>query len=65
MIRVITNSNGSGDWIVVESNARNGMEILHEGYCITAMNLVAILENLGVQAELVELTDSEMKEGAY
>lgn len=65
MIRVITNSNGSGDWVVVRSGARDGFETLHEGHRITPMDLVMILQNLGVHTELVEVTDEQMEEGEY
>jgi hypothetical protein len=65
MIRVVTNSNGSGDWVVVQSGARDGMEELHSGHSIGPMDLVMILQNLGVHAELVEVDDEQMEEGAF
>lgn len=59
MIRVITNSNGSGDWIrIVDSNG----ESLHEGHRISAFDLVCILQNLQIHSELVEVTDEQMEE---
>lgn len=59
MIRVITNSNGSGDWIrIVDSND----EIVHEGHRISAFDLTMILQNLQIQSELVEVTDEQMEE---
>ena len=61
MIRVITNSLGSGDWVIVQE----GTETLHEGHRVTALDLVMILQNLGIQADLVEVKDSEMEDGAY
>ena len=61
MIRVITNSLGSGDWVIVQE----GTEILHEGHRVGAFDLVVILQNLGIQAELGEVKDSEMEDGAY
>lgn len=61
MIRVITNSLGSGDWVVVQE----GTENLHEGHRIGAVDLVEILLMLGIQAEFVECSDSEMEDGAY
>ena len=61
MIRVITNSLGSGDWVIVQE----GTETLHEGHRVSAFDLVVILQNLGIQAELVEVKDSEMEDGAY
>lgn len=65
MIRVITNSNGSGDWVVVQSGARDGMETLHEGHSISPMDLVEVLKRAGVHAQLVEVTDEELEEGTY
>jgi len=65
MIRVVTNSMGSGDWVVVRSGARDGFETLHEGHTIGPFDLVCILQNLGVHAELVEVTDEQMEEGEY
>lgn len=61
MIQVITNSNGSGDWINVRSVGQLGFEVLHEGHRIGPMDLVMILQNLGIHSELVELTDEEME----
>ena len=65
MIRVVTNSLGSGDWVNVRSVGQLGFEVLHEGHRISPMDLVMILQNLGVQAELVEVTDEDMEEGEY
>jgi len=60
MIKVITNSLGSGDWItVVDANG----ETLHEGHRISAFDLTMILQNLGHHTELVEVTDEQMEEG--
>jgi hypothetical protein len=59
MIRIITNSNGSGDWIrIIDSND----EILHEGHNISAFDLVMILQNLQIHSELVEVNDNQMEE---
>lgn len=65
MIKVVTNSNGSGDWVVVQSGARDGMETLHEGHDIGPMDLVMILQRVGIHAELVEINDKELEEGEY
>ena len=62
MIKVITNNLGSGDWITVQSVGQLGYEELHSGHRITAFDLVMILQNLGVHAELVEVTDEQMEE---
>ena len=61
MIKVITNSMGSGDWIVVE---QNGSE-LFSGHRISVMELLSILEQLGHETDFVELTDEELEEGSY
>lgn len=65
MIRVVTNSNGSGDWVVVRSGGRDGFESIHEGHDIGARDLVEILKRVGVQAELVEVDDEQLEEGEY
>ena len=65
MIRVITNSLGSGDWVVVQSGARDGMETLHEGHSIGPMDLVEILKRTGAHVQLVQVTDEDMEEGEF
>jgi len=65
MIRVITNSNGSGDWVVVRIGGRDGFETLHEAHSISPKDLVEILQRAGARAELVEVTDEELEEGEY
>jgi hypothetical protein len=61
MIKVITNSLGSGDWITV----LNGDEELFSGHRISAMELASLLELLGHETDLVEVTDEQMEEGTY
>jgi hypothetical protein len=61
MIKVITNSMGSGDWLIVE---QNGSE-LFSGHRVTTMELLSILEQLGHETDFVELTDEQLEEGAY
>ncbi len=61
MIKVITNSMGSGDWLIVE---QNGSE-LFSGHRVTTMELLSILEQLGHKTDFVELTDEQLEEGAY
>lgn len=56
MVKVITNA--SGDYIVVLNDGEN----LHEGHSIGAFDLVMILQNLGIQSEHIEITDTEMEE---
>ena len=61
MIKIITNSMGSGDWLIVE---QNGSE-LFSGHRVTTMELLSILEQLGHETDFVELTDEQLEEGAY
>jgi hypothetical protein len=64
MIKVITNSLGSGDWITVVDT--NTGESLFEGHRITAQDLVDILTfDDSVSAQLIEVDDEQMEEGAY
>ena len=63
MIKVITNSEGSGDWVVVQNTATG--ETLFEGHRITALELASILEQLGHETDIVNVTDEHMEEGAY
>lgn len=55
-VKVITNSLGSGDWIMIRAND----ELLHSNHRVEPYDLVMILQNLGLHAELVEVTDEEM-----
>jgi hypothetical protein len=62
MIKVITNSLGSGDWITV----RQGENILFEGHRIGPQDLVSIIDSITFEsADLVEVTDEQMEEGEY
>lgn len=59
-IKVITNSNGSGDWIVVQG--RSG-STLFSGHKITPADLVDLITVCSDFAvELVEVNDQEMEE---
>lgn len=63
MIKVITNNLGSGDWVVVQGHCG---ETLFEGHKATPQDIVNILNAvLDPCAELVEVTDEQMEEGAY
>ena len=63
MIKVVTNSLGSGDWITVLGHS--GSE-LFSGHRIGARELREILNIVDREGcELVELTDEEMEEGVY
>ena len=58
-VKVITNSNGSGDWIrVVDANG----ELVHDAHRISPFDLVMILQNLGIHAEMIEVDDEQMEE---
>lgn len=59
MIKVITNSNGSGDWIVVQGN---GGSELFSGHSVSANDLQMILDIVTRDGcELIEVTDEEME----
>ncbi len=63
MIKVITNSLGSGDWIVVLGPS--GSEIF-SGHSVSALDLQDILNVVSRSGcELIECTDSEMEDGVY
>ena len=62
MLRVITNSLGSGDWITVLGLAG---EVIFDGHSAGAQDIVDILNAVvGQGAELIECTDEQMEEGA-
>lgn len=62
MIKVVTNSLGSGDWVVVRDTETR--EILFEGHRITPQDLVNIINLITFEesqyTELVEVTDGEI-----
>ena len=61
MLKVITNSLGSGDWIKVLGNS--GSE-LFSGSIVSASALQEILDTVSRSGcELIECTDSEMEDG--
>ena len=63
MIKVVTNSNGSGDWVTVKGFCG---EVLFEGHRAGPQDIVDILNSLLDQgAELIEVTDEQLEEGAY
>jgi hypothetical protein len=61
MIDVVTNSLESGDWIVV----RHEGQTLHSGHRISAMDLVSIFEQLGLDADYIAVTDDDMEEMGF
>ena len=63
MLKVITNSLGSGDWIVVLDHS--GSE-LFSGHLVLPRELVEILNIVSRSGcELIECTDSEMEDGVF
>lgn len=63
MIKVITNSLGSGDWITVLGH--NDTEIF-SGHSVTAHELREIINIVSSDGcKLIELTDEEMEEGVF
>ena len=59
-IRVVTNSNGSGDWVKVYYVT----DLIFEGHSITPQDLVDIINNFYSEegAELVEVDDETMED---
>ena len=63
MIKIVTNSMGSGDWITVTGKAG---ETLFEGHGITARDLAEILSHtVDTHIDLIEVTDEQMEEGDF
>ena len=63
MIRVITNSLGLCDWVVVKGHCG---ETLFEGHKAGPQDIVEILNSvLDCGAELVEVTDEQMEVGDF
>lgn len=63
MIKVVTNSLGSGDWITVLGNANSE---LFSGHRVGARELQEILNIVARDGcELIECTDEQMEEGTY
>ena len=62
-IQVITNSNGSGDWVKVYYST----DLIWEGHRLDPRALVDIINTFYSDegAELVEVTDEQMEEGEY
>lgn len=62
MIKVVTNSLGSGDWIHV----KDGDYTIFEGHRISPYDLVFMLTRYGgSDVALVEVTDEQIEEGEY
>jgi hypothetical protein len=61
MIKVITNDQGSGDWITI----KQGDQYLFEGHSIRPFDLENLLRSLGHTVEFISVTDKEMEEGVF
>jgi hypothetical protein len=60
MLKVITNSNGSGDWVVVQGHSGS---TLFSGHRVGALELKEILDIVSRDGcELIEVTDEQMEE---
>lgn len=57
MIKVITNSLGSCDWIKVVDGEE---QVIYEGHSIGHFELFTILQTLDIPVELVEVDDDEI-----
>jgi len=58
MLKIITNSKGSGDWIVVLNTYGT---VIYQGHSINHRDLYDILKQvIGEQCELREVTDDEI-----
>lgn len=61
MIKVVTNSLGSGNWIIVLDDKGD----LWGGHSIGARDLANIFALAGMEVELVEVDDTQLDEGLY
>lgn len=59
MIKIVTNSMGSGDWIYIKHD--DG--VVFEGHRLSVRDLQELLQLIGHQVEIVEVTDEQMEEG--
>lgn len=60
MIKVITNSLGQCDWIDVRGHSGT---LLFSGHEMLPKDIVDMLNLLGVDTKLVEVTDEQMEDG--
>lgn len=60
MIKIIHNSEGSGDWIHI----KEGDETLFEGHRIGVDDVAFLLERYA-NVRVIHVTDEEMEEGEY
>ncbi len=67
-MRVIVNSKGSGDWVLIQTDEG---ETVFEGHRITPQDFCDIINSLGgvgkfrEDAGMVHITDEQMEEGDY
>jgi hypothetical protein len=59
MIKVITNSLGSGDWLYIKHHD----EVVYEGHRPSVRDIKFMLELIGHKVEMIEVTDEQMEEG--
>ena len=60
MIKIVTNTQGSGDWIYVKDAQGH---VLFEGHRIGVRDLKWLLQQLGHDTEIYEISDERMEEG--
>ena len=72
MIRIVTNSEGSGDWVQVYllTKSKDGKEVVSEetvfeGHSLTPMALFEVLRSIEYSTELITCTDTELEEGTW
>lgn len=62
MIKVVTNSLGSGDWVVV----KDGNSTVYEKHSLSLQDVVYLLQEYSTKkVELIEVTDEQIEEGEY
>ena len=59
MIKIVTNSLGSGDWIYIKHHEG----VVYEGHRPSVRDIKFMLELIGHKVELCEVTDEQMEEG--
>ena len=59
MIKIVTNSLGSGDWIYI----KHGDGVVFEGHRPSVRDLRFMLELIGHKVDLIEVTNEQMEEG--
>ena len=72
MIRIVTNSEGSGDWVQVYlvTKSKDGKEVVSEqtvfeGHSLTPQALFDVLSSIEYTTELINCNDTELEEGTW